>query len=92
MLHETMCPHKYGNTHTQVSEGLRGAVVGSGDARWFSVGTSGAVGVDNPRAEASRCGKGCEQTASWWARALSNFYISHAISFFFFCFHCHVYY
>lgn len=43
---------------TQVSECLRRAVVGSGDVRWFSVGTRGPVGVDNPRAEASCWGRG----------------------------------
>lgn len=36
---------------------LRRAVMGYGDARWFSVGTKGPVGVDNPRPEASRWGR-----------------------------------
>lgn len=29
-----------------------------GDGRWFSVGTRGPVGVDNPTAEASSWGRG----------------------------------
>lgn len=50
-----------------------------GDVRWFSVGTRGPVGVDNPTAEASSWGRGWEQTASWWVPALCLLRVTHTI-------------